>query len=80
MLDEMHVSDEQLNASDIRQLEIADEIAHFFAKPRYDVDQRTNIPDYAVLGMDNEDLRQHIHKIEVIGKDPVDGDINLHAG
>ena len=30
--------------------------------------------------MDNEDLRQHIHKIEVIGKDPVDGDINLHAG
>jgi hypothetical protein len=36
MLDEMRANDEQLNASDIRQLENADEIAHFFAKLRYD--------------------------------------------
>ncbi len=36
MLDEMRVNDEQLEASDIRQLESADEIAHFFAKLRYD--------------------------------------------
>ena len=78
MLDEMRVNDEQLNASDIRQLENADEIAHFFAKLRYDVDQRTNIPDYAVLGMGSEDMRQHIHKIELIGKDPVDGDISIY--
>ena len=70
MLDEMRVNDVQLNASDIRQLENADEIAHFFAKLRYDVDQRTNIPDYTVLGMGSEDMRQHIHKIELIGKDP----------
>ena len=34
MLDEMRVNDEQLEAIDIRQLESADEIAHFFAKPR----------------------------------------------
>jgi hypothetical protein len=78
MLDEMHVNDVQLNASDIRQLEGADEIAHFFAKLRYDVDERTNIPDYAVLGMGSADMRQHIHKIELIGKDPVDGDISIY--
>jgi len=75
MLDEMRVNDERLTASDIRQLENADEIAHFFAKLRYDIDERTNIPDYAVLGMGSEDMRQHIHKIELIVKDPVDGDM-----
>ena len=78
MLDEMQVNDEQLEVSDIRQLESADEIAHFFAKLRYDVDERTNIPDYAVLGMGSEDMRQHIHKIELIGKDPEDGDISIY--
>jgi hypothetical protein len=78
MLDEMRVNDEQLNAGDIRQLENADEIAHFFAKLRYGVDERTNIPDYGVLGMGSEDMRQHIHKIELIGKDPVDGDISIY--
>jgi hypothetical protein len=78
MLDEMRVNDEQLNASDIRQLENADEIAHFFAKLRYDIDERTNIPDYGVLGMGSEDVRQHIHKIELIGKDPVEGDISIY--
>jgi hypothetical protein len=51
MPDEMRVNDVQLNASDIRQLENADEMAHVFAKLRYDVDERTNIPDYGVLGM-----------------------------
>src|SRR5262245_36347744 len=78
MLDDMRVIDVQLNASDIRQLEDADEIAHCFAKLRYDVDQRTNIPDYGVLGMGSEDMCQHIHKIELIGKDPVDGDISIY--
>jgi hypothetical protein len=78
MLDEMHVNDVQLNAGDIRQLEGADEIAHFFAKLRYDVDERTNIPDYGVLGMGSEHMRQHIHKIELIGKDPIDGDISIY--
>jgi hypothetical protein len=78
MLDEMRVNDEQLDNSDIRQLESADEIAHFFAKLRYDVDERTNIPDYSVLGMGSEDMRQHIHKIELIGKDPEDGDIIIY--
>src|SRR5215831_14803756 len=78
MLDEMRVNDEQLDASDIRQLESADEIAHFFARLRYDVDERTNIPDYAALGMGSEDMRQHIHKIELIGKDPEDGDISIY--
>jgi hypothetical protein len=78
MLDEMRVNDEQLEVSDIRRLESADEIAHFFAKLRYDVDERTNIPDYAALGMGSEDMRQHIHKIEMLGKDPEDGDINIY--
>ena len=78
MLDEMPVNDVQLDASDIRQLENADEMAHFFAKLRYDVDGQINIPDYAVLGMGSEDMRQHIHRIELIGKDPVDGDISIY--
>jgi hypothetical protein len=63
-----------LDESDIRQLENADEIAHFFARLRYDVDERTNIPDYTVLGMGSADMRQHIHRIELIGTDPEDGD------
>ena len=78
MLDEMRVNDEQLDQSDIRQLENADEITHFFAKLCYGVDERTNIPDYAVLGMGSADMRQHIHKIELIGKDPEDGDISIY--
>jgi hypothetical protein len=78
MLDDLRVDDEPLNASAVRQLENADEIAHFFAKLRDDVDERTNIPDYGVLGMGGEDMRQHIHKIELIGKDPVDGDISIY--
>jgi hypothetical protein len=41
MLDKMRVNDEQLDESDIRQLENADEIVHFFARLRYDVDERT---------------------------------------
>jgi hypothetical protein len=78
MLDEMQVNDEQLEVSDIRRLESADEIAHFFTKLHYDIDERTNIPDYAALGMGSEDMRQHIHKIELIGKDPEDGDISIY--
>jgi hypothetical protein len=78
MLDDTRVNDVQLNASDIRQLENADEIAHFFAKLRYDVDRRTNIPDYTMLGMGSDDMRQHIHKIELIAIDPTDGDISIY--
>jgi hypothetical protein len=77
-LDEIRVNDEQLAVSDIRQLESADEITHFFAKLHYNVDKRTNIPDYDVLGMSSEDMRQHIHKTELIGKDPEDGDISIY--
>ncbi len=31
-----------------------------------------------MLGMGSEDMRQHIHKIELIGKDPEDGDISIY--
>ena len=78
MLDEMLVNDEPLNASDIRQLENTDEITHFFAKLRYDVGQRTNIPDYGALGLGSADMPQHIHKIELIGRDPIDRDISIY--
>jgi len=44
MLDEMRINDVPLNASDIRHLENTDEMAHFFAKLRYDVDEGINIP------------------------------------
>ena len=50
MLDEMRINDVPLNASDIRHLENTDEMAHFFAKLRYDVDERINLSGYAVLG------------------------------
>jgi hypothetical protein len=80
MLNEMRVNDEQLETSDIRQLESADEIAHFFARLHYDGDERTNIPDYTMLGMGSEDMRQHIRKIELIGKDPEDMDWQETAG
>jgi hypothetical protein len=78
MLDDTRVNDILLTPSDIRQLESADEIAHFFAKLGYDVDGRLNIPDYAVLGLGSADLRQQIHKIELIGHDPEDGDITIY--
>jgi hypothetical protein len=35
------VNDEQLDIGDIRQLESDDEIVHFFAKLRFDIDERT---------------------------------------
>lgn len=78
MLADIRVNDEQLTVSDIRQLENADEIARLFAKLRYDVDGRINIPDYAALGLGTEDLRQQIQKIELIGTDPEDGDITIY--
>ena len=78
MLNDMPVNDLQLTVSDIRQIESADEIAHFFAKLGYDVDSRLNIPDYTVLGLGSADLRQQIHKIELIGHDPEDGDITIY--
>ncbi len=78
MLDDIQVNDEQLTANDIRQLENADEIAHLFARLRYNVDRRINIPNYDVLGLGSDDLRQHIHRIEQIGTDPVDGDIIIY--
>ncbi|MDX2136480.1 MAG: hypothetical protein SF123_00170 [Chloroflexota bacterium] len=78
MLDDMRVNDEPLDSSNIRQLENADRVAGLFHHLRYDITERTNIPDYTVLGMSGEDMRQHIQKIELIGKDPADGDIVIY--
>lgn len=78
MLDNMRVNDEPLDSSSIRQLENADRVAGLFHHLRYDITERTNIPDYTVLGMSGEDMRQLIHKIELIGKDPADGDIVIY--
>jgi len=78
MLDDMRVNDEPLDISNIRQLENADRVAGLFHHLRYDITERTNIPDYTVLGMSGEDMRQHIQKIELIGKDPADGDIVIY--
>ncbi len=78
MSNDMTVNDLQLLASDIRQLESANEITRFFARLGYNVDGRINIPDYAVLGLGSADLRQQIHKIELIGHDPADGDITIY--
>ncbi|MFZ4816730.1 MAG: hypothetical protein ACOYL5_19495, partial [Phototrophicaceae bacterium] len=78
MLDDMRVNDQPLDNSDIRQLENADRVAGLFHNLRYDITERANIPDYTVLGMSGEDMRQHIQKIELIGKDPADGDIVIY--
>ncbi|MCL4876606.1 MAG: DUF559 domain-containing protein [Anaerolineae bacterium] len=78
MLDDMRVNDEPLDSSNIRQLENADRVAGLFHHLRYDITERTNIPDFTVLGMSGEDMRQLIHKIELIGKDPTDGDIVIY--
>jgi hypothetical protein len=78
MLDDMRVNDEPLDSSNIRQLENADRVAGLFHHLRYDITERTNIPDYTVLGMSGEDMRQHIQKIELIGRDPADGDIVIY--
>ena len=74
----MQVNDLPLAPSDVRQLESADEIARFFARLGYNVDRRINIADYALLGLGSADLRQQIHKIELIGTDPADGDITIY--
>src|SRR6266850_507713 len=55
----MRVNDVELNASDIRQIENADEIAHFFAKLRNDIARRfRERPENAllVLTQDYEEL------------------------
>jgi len=77
MLDEMRVNDEQLNASDIRQLENADEIAHFFAKLRYNTDIRRPIPLDAVAYANTQDLKMQIHHHELIATD-TDEDIRIY--
>jgi hypothetical protein len=78
MLNDMQVNDKPLDNKQIRQLENADRVAEFFGHLQYDITERTNIPDYTILGMSGEDMRQQIPKIEVIGKDPKDGDIVIY--
>ena len=78
MQNDMLINDLQLNSSDIGQLESADEVARFFAKLGYNIDGRIALPDYGAIGLGSEDLRQQIHKIELIGRDPEDGDIIIY--
>ncbi len=78
MAEPLSVNDAQLTAGDIRPLENADQIAHLFARLGYNVDERINIPDYSALGMSGAELRQQIRKIELIGRDPADGDIVIY--
>ncbi|MBS1967730.1 MAG: Eco57I restriction-modification methylase domain-containing protein [Chloroflexi bacterium SZAS-1] len=78
MQQDMQLNDIELTASDIRQIENADELAHFFAKLGYNVDQRVNIANYAALGLNDAELRQLIYRIELIGHDPADGDITIY--
>jgi hypothetical protein len=78
MLDEMRVNDEPLDASDIRQLENADEIAHFFAKLRYDVDIRRPLPLDATAYANTQDLKMLIDRHELIATDPADEDIRIY--
>jgi Alw26I/Eco31I/Esp3I family type II restriction m6 adenine DNA methyltransferase len=78
MLDEMRVNDIELSAADIGALENADAVAHLFARLGYDVDERTTIPDIATLGLDSDDLRQQIFRLELLAVDPVDEEIKIY--
>lgn len=78
MLDDTRVNDEPLDASDIRQIENADEVAHLFAKLRYDVDVRRVIPLDGTVYANTQDLKMQIHHHELIATDPVDEDIRIY--
>jgi len=77
MLDEMRIDDVDLTADDIRELENADQVAHFFAKLRYNVDIRRNIP-VAVAPYIKDNLRPEIKNHELIAVDPEDEDIKVY--
>ena len=78
MFDEMPVNEEQLNAKDIRRLVNADEIAHFFARLRYDVDIRRPIPLDATAYANTQDLKMQIRHHELIATDTEDKTIRIY--
>jgi hypothetical protein len=78
MLDDMRVNDVQLTPKDIGELENADQVANLFATLGYNVDPRTTIPDVATLGLDTDDLRQQILRLELLAVDPNDEDIKVY--
>ncbi|MCC6615298.1 MAG: Eco57I restriction-modification methylase domain-containing protein [Anaerolineae bacterium] len=78
MLDDMRINDIDLTDAAIGALENADEVAHLFATLGYNVDDRTTIPDIATLGLDTDDLRQQILRLELLAVDPVDEDIKIY--
>jgi len=78
MLDDMRVNDIPLEPSDIRQLENAGEIAHLFARLRYDVDVRKEIPLDVTPYANTQDLKMQIHRHEWLATDPVDEDIRVY--
>ncbi len=77
MLDDMRVNDEPLIASDIQQLQNADEIARFFTKLRYDVKIRHSIPLGTTGYANTDDLKKEIRHHEVIATD-ADKDICIY--
>ncbi len=77
MLDEMLVDDVQLMPPDVRQLENADQVAHFFAKLRYNVDVRRVIP-VSVAPYIRDTIRLEVNHHELIAVDPVDEDIKIY--
>lgn len=78
MLNNLRVNDEQLTFNDIRQLENADQIAHFFAKLGYDVDVRRTIPLETTTYATSPDLKVQVRRHELIATDSVDGDIRIY--
>jgi hypothetical protein len=78
MSNQLHVNDEQLKSSDIRQLENADEIERFFAKLHYKVDERKPIPLETTSYANTQDLKMQIRHHEFIATDSVDEDIRIY--
>jgi hypothetical protein len=76
MLDDFPTNDISLDASDIRKLENADEVAHFFARLGYDVDVRQKLPTQAIPY--SNDLKIQILHHELIATDPIDEDIRIY--
>lgn len=78
MLDEMRVNDVQLKLGDLRQLENADQIAHFFSTLRYTVDVRQTIPVETTTYANSPDLKAQVHRHELIATDTADEDLRIY--
>jgi very-short-patch-repair endonuclease len=76
MPDDFGLNDKELTQADIGQIENADELQRFFAKLRYNVDVRRNIPTAPYL--ENRDIHMVVNRHELIAVDPDDATLKIY--